>query len=154
MQPSLCVRNIMVTLWVDFDCFWLSKPLQKVKIHLSGDNAACYRQSGWDFIYLLKIQIYDNYRSHGKTSHCNWLLVKITLLWPQCCTNESFITKLLSQAMEKVYWVMLWSCFTLPTDPHLSTLPLSHPFPTDPFHRLTSEPCWTQSACAMQWKKS
>ena len=27
--PSFCIRCIMVTLGVDFDCFWLGKPLQK-----------------------------------------------------------------------------------------------------------------------------
>ena len=44
--------------------------------------------------YLPKIEIYDNDRSHGKTSHCNCLLVKITLLWTQCGTNQSVITRL------------------------------------------------------------
>ena len=52
-------------------------------------------------VYLPKIQMCDNYRSHGKTSHCNWPLVKITLLWIQCGTNQGFITKLIYSAYLK-----------------------------------------------------
>ena len=36
--------------------------------------------------------------------------------------------------------------FILPNEPHSPTFLVSNPFHTDPFHRLTSGPCSTESA--------
>ena len=63
-------------------------------------------------VYLHKILIYDTYRSHGKTSHCNWLIVQVTLLWTQCDSNQSFITTLVYSVYlkpgKKVYYLVQW----------------------------------------------
>ena len=59
IPPFLSIRSWMVTLRVDFDCFLLGKPHQKVKIHPSDDHPASNscRQRGWNFIYPRMVTI-------------------------------------------------------------------------------------------------
>ena len=70
-------------------------------LHLTHMLIGCWL--GRCCVYLLKIQILDNYSSHGKTSHCNLLLVKITL-YPEC--HYQACIQCHSQARKKIYW--LW----------------------------------------------
>ena len=53
--------------------------------------------------YLAKILIYDNYRSHGNTSHCDWLLGKITFLYYSPEFHYIRYTQLLSPVRKRVH---------------------------------------------------
>ena len=113
--PGICVWQIRISHSLVFNNLWWlllplcmgvdyvntsnqlhpPAPLMDIIVHnLWYDTYADWLLT-WETVYLPKIQISDTYRSHGKTSHCHWLLFKIIWLWTQCGTNQTLITNLL-----------------------------------------------------------